>query len=261
MFDKIHQLREKDRHHLKLCNDMCFASGGTEPAFSLGTTFWFEMMAQQELMDTKLGTLPATFDMCHVGGLQLPQHDSFLQKRTEVFTTSRHLFELLNYEFCKKNHVHVPIKGKTKIKGNWVQISSYARAYTAGFARKVARGLREGTLKKEHPLVVDEMILGLEEHEKPDMAPEALQLQKRRRVNAKQPETSLYGKAPTWEAIFRTVGYQTPRVGNFYFDLFLGQVTCSRAEKSKLWLLAGARIDTEQFRPDPALKGILGEKL
>lgn len=49
------------------------------------------------------------------------------------------------------------------------------------------------------------------------MASEALQLQKRRRVYDKQPETSMYGRAPSWEAVFRTVGYQTPRVGNHYF--------------------------------------------
>ena len=65
-------------------------------------------------MDTKLGTLPATFDMCHVGGLQLPHHDGFLQKRTQVFTTSRHLFELLNYQFCKK----FPSKVKPKLRVN-----------------------------------------------------------------------------------------------------------------------------------------------
>lgn len=140
MFDKIHQLREKGRHHLKLCNDMYLHQVGQNRHFHLEQPFSSEMMAQHKFMDTKLGTLPATFDMCHVGGLQFPQHDSFLQKRTEVCTTSRHLLELLNYEFCKKNHVHVPIKGKPKIKGNWVQISSYGRAYTAGFARKVARG-------------------------------------------------------------------------------------------------------------------------
>eukprot|EP00435_Cladocopium_sp_Y103_P043728 s45_g12.t1 len=57
------------------------------------------------------------------------------------------------------------------------------------------------------------MILGLEEHENPEMAPEALRLQKRQRVNAKQPETSLYGKAPSWPDVFRHVGYYTNRVG------------------------------------------------
>eukprot|EP00435_Cladocopium_sp_Y103_P027437 s224_g6.t1 len=54
------------------------------------------------------------------------------------------------------------------------------------------------------------------EHERPEMAQESLQL-KRRRVELKQPETSLYGKAPSWKDIFRTVGYSTSRVGNTYY--------------------------------------------
>ena len=49
------------------------------------------------------------------------------------------------------------------------------------------------------------------------MAQESLQL-KRRRVELKQPETSLYGEAPSWKDIFRTVGYSTPRVGNACFQ-------------------------------------------
>eukprot|EP00435_Cladocopium_sp_Y103_P022581 s1765_g5.t1 len=61
------------------------------------------------------------------------------------------------------------------------------------------------------------MILGLEDHERPEMAQDALQLQKRRRVSLKQPETSLYGKAPSWQDIFRHVGHSTPRVGNAFF--------------------------------------------
>ena len=114
LFDKTHHQREADRHHLKLCNDMCLHQVSHNRHFHLEQPYGSEMMAQPELMDTKLGTLPATFDMCHVGGLQLPHHDGFLQKPTQVFTTSRHLFELLNYQFCKK----FPSKVKPKLRVN-----------------------------------------------------------------------------------------------------------------------------------------------
>ena len=104
------------------------------------------------------------------------------------------------------------------------------------FCQKVARGLEEGTNKKERPLVVEEKISGLEEHEEPEMAPEALQLQKRRRVYAKQPETSFHGKAPMWEDVFRTVGHRTPRVGNFYFgEDVSGMMVLLRWIKGILW--------------------------
>eukprot|EP00435_Cladocopium_sp_Y103_P025644 s3158_g6.t1 len=65
--------------------------------------------------------------------------------------------------------------------------------------------------------MLEELVLGLEDHERPEMAQEALQLQKRRRVSLKQPEQSLYGRAPTWRDVFRQVGYSTPRVGNSYY--------------------------------------------
>ena len=174
-------------------------------------------MDQPGMMDTKLGTLKATSGMCQVGQLKLPQSESYLQKRTQVSTTSRRLFETLHTQRCPKNHDHEHIKGKAKINGKWVNVSSFAKGYTVGFARKIASCICNWGFP-ESPLIVEEMILGLEEHDKPEMAPEALQLQKRRRVTDKQPETSMYGKAPTWEAILRTVGYQTPRVGNFYFE-------------------------------------------
>ena len=131
MFDKIHHLREQDRHHLRLCQE------GHNRHFHLEQPYESEN-AQPELMDAGLGTLPATFDMCHVGGLQLPNHAGFLQKCTQVFTTSRHIFETLNQQFCHRSHSHVPIKGHTKTWGKWVQISRYAKAYTAGFTRKIA---------------------------------------------------------------------------------------------------------------------------
>ena len=73
----------------------------------------------------------------------------------------------------------------------------------------------------ERPLLEEEMIFWLEEkeiHERPELAQECLQLQKRRRVALKQPETSMYGKAPTWRDLFRTAGYETKRVGGQRFE-------------------------------------------
>ena len=92
-------------------------------------------------------------------------------------------------------------------------MSAYAQAFTTVFARCVVGVLLNRDSPKEKPLIEEELLLGLEEHERPEMAQEPLQLQKRRRVGDKQPETSLYGKAPTWKDIFRIAGYETSRVG------------------------------------------------
>lgn len=196
MFEKIQCERQQERCHLQLCNDIYLHQVGLNRHFHLEQPHGSEMMDQPDLSDTKMGTLQATFDMCQVGKLRLPNHEKYLQKKTCVHTTSRRMFEGLHQRVCKGEHGHDHIKGKTKIHGK-----CYAKAYTGVFARQVAKIVCQ-TGTPENPLMVEEMILGLEEHEKPEMASEALQLQKRRRVYDKQPETSMYGRAPTWEAVF-----------------------------------------------------------
>ena len=159
--------RERDRCHLKLCNDLYMHQVGANRHFHLEQPLGSEMIDQPEMTDTKLGTLPATFDMCHVGSLKLPQQESYLQKRTQVFTTSRRMFDTLHSQFCTRSHAHTHIKGKTKIRGKWVNVSSFAKGYTLGFARKVA-GCICCWADPESPLVIEEMILGLEEHDRPE---------------------------------------------------------------------------------------------
>ena len=213
--NKILHERESERVHLQLCNDLYLHQVGQSRHFHLEQPFGSEMIFQNELNEVRLGTLPATFDMCQVGKLRLPQDPRYLQKRTQVFTTSRTMFNRLHQNVCPHAHQHTHIKGQTKIHGTWTNISEYAKRYTPVFSKKIASVLCQ---KGENPLLVDEMILGLEEHERPEMAPEALQLQKRRRLNGKRPESSLYGKAPCWKDIFRQAGHYTPRVGNAYFE-------------------------------------------
>ena len=175
------------------------------------------MIHQPELSDTALGTLPATFDMCQVGQLHLPGSQKFLRKGTQVHTTSRQLWQELHGHRCAHQHEHEPIEGKYKTKDNWENISTFAQNYTGMFGKRVARVLKQECNLRETPLILEEMILGLEEHERPEMAQESFQLRKRRRVCFKQTEEALYGKAPTWERVFQMAGTRTPRVGNGYF--------------------------------------------
>ena len=117
--------------------------------------------------------------------------------------------------YCQGKHEHRQIKGKFQQDGRWMPISAYAQAYTAQFARRVMQVILNSS--GEQPLLVEEMVLGLE-HDRPELAHESLQLQKRRRVELKQPESSLYGKAPSWKDVFRQAGYETPRVGGHRFE-------------------------------------------
>jgi len=214
-FERIQGERQSDRHHLELCNQIYLHQISKGNHFHLEQPRGSEMILQPELQDVRLGTLPMTFDMCQVGQLQMPRTSEFLQKRTQVHTTSRKLFDSFHQNYCQGNHEHQPIKGKFQHNGKWIAISAYAQAYTSQFARRIMQTLLRNP--GEQPLLVEEMILGLE-HERPELAHESLQLQKRRRVELKQPESSLYGKAPAWKDVFRQAGYETPRVGGHRFE-------------------------------------------
>ena len=217
MLDQIMERREADIPHLMLCNQLYLHQVSQSRHYHHEQPQGSEMTAQPELSDMALGTLPATFDMCQVGKLRLPSASGFLRKRTTLNTTCRTLFLNLNTQTCRGDHDHQPIQGKFKHEGSWKTVSHYAQTYTSQFARRVARVLLAESRHRETPLVLEEMVLGLEDHERPEMAQEALQLQKRRRVSLKQPENSLYGKAPTWHDVFRQAGHSTPRVGNAFY--------------------------------------------
>ena len=219
--DQLQKERQSETPHLELCNQIYLHQISHGRHFHLEQPRGSEMICQPSLQDVRLGTLPATFDMCQVGLLQLPSSQDFLQKRTQVFTTSRKFFEQVHEQFCHGTHKHNPIKGKFRHNGVWKSISAYAQAYTAQFARRVVKEILWECQHPERPLLEEEMILGLEEkevHERPELAQECLQLQKRRRVALKQPESSMYGKAPTWKDVFRTAGYETKRVGGQRFE-------------------------------------------
>ena len=63
---KIIHEREHDKQHLVLCNDLYLHQMGEGKLFHLEQPKGSEMMDQRELDDARLGTLPATFDMCRM---------------------------------------------------------------------------------------------------------------------------------------------------------------------------------------------------
>ena len=67
----------------------------------------------------------------------------------------------------------------------WKNVSSYAQAYTTYFARSVAGAILSGRKNPEHPLMLEGLLVGLEDHERPEVAQEAI---KWRRVELEQPD-------------------------------------------------------------------------
>ena len=108
MFDQINLKRKTDGPHLVLCNQLYLHQISESRHFHLEQPRGSEMVLQLELDDVRRGTLPATFDMCRVGKLRMPRSSDFLQKRTQVFTTSRTMFEMLHSQVCLKDHQHTP---------------------------------------------------------------------------------------------------------------------------------------------------------
>ena len=197
-----------------------------------------EMIRQPEIEDVALGTLPATFDQCQVGKLKLSKADKYFRKRTTVFTTSRMLHHTLHGQLCNKQHEHQAIAGTFRRQPEHRQnISAYAAAYTAQFARMVSQILIQKWRILEDRRVLEELLAGFEENpgqkrqiSPRDMATGALEL-KRRRCTGKQETPAAFKRdfqgedgessrkkarigEEVWEDVFRVLSRQTPRVGN-----------------------------------------------
>lgn len=63
-FDRLQGERLQDLNHLRLCNQIYLHQMCQGNHFHLEQPVGSEMIEQEALCDAKLGTLPATFDMC-----------------------------------------------------------------------------------------------------------------------------------------------------------------------------------------------------
>ena len=83
-FEHINSERQSDTTHLELCNQIYLHQISNGRHFHMEQPRGSEMICQPQLQDVRLGTLPATFDMCQVGQLQLPSSKDFLKKSSDV---------------------------------------------------------------------------------------------------------------------------------------------------------------------------------
>ena len=257
--DEMYQKRQNNVVHLELCNEIYLHQVTQGNHVHLEQPSHSCMLKQQELFDLATGTLPAHFDMCTAGKLHLPQSEKFLKKATVVYTTSRHMHEQLHRQNCQHQHEHQSIQGKLKYKHKTMNISAYAAAYTAAFGRQVATAVFKDVVKPQYPLLMDEILVGI--HEKPEMAREVLQDQKRRRYSEKGPPQDIdkgepsssskgvFGKAPSWSQVMKDVSKETPRVGNMVFreEHPLFQIVQRLVPELEIRLMLGCR-GTERLR-------------
>ena len=234
--NKILDGREKQRVHLKLCNEVFLHQMEVCGHFHLEQPQGSEAIDQPEMKDIKEGTLCTVFDMCEVGKLLAPKiqrktsGNNFLRKRTTVFTSSRLFHKAFDHRLCVGNHSHVPIAGKVFHLGRWISLSEYAARYSSGFGRNVARYVACGfcnlpVLWEELSVGdVDESFIGAvmsrkRENISQDVQDEQEPDSKRLRYASKRPPRGEHGCAVNsfWDGIFSQMDPKVPRVGKRVF--------------------------------------------
>ena len=86
-------------------------------------------------------TQSCQFDMCEVGKLQDPVSGYPMKKGMQVLTTHGPLFKELHGKVCQRNHIHQPIEGSTRSKGETMLRTKFTEVYPRKFARLVAKVL------------------------------------------------------------------------------------------------------------------------
>ena len=107
-FEQIYTERQSDLHTLELCNQIYLYQVAHGRHFHMEQPRGSEMIQQPQLQDTRMGTLPATFDMCQVGRLKLPLSEHFLQKRTQVSQQVENCLKESTNNFVQKNMIMTP---------------------------------------------------------------------------------------------------------------------------------------------------------
>ena len=142
MAQKILQARENDVVHLLLCDAIFqFQTWRSNHSHAhLEQPVGSHMMFQEELAAIRQQTWRARCDMCVAGHLRHPTSKEFLQKGTQILTTSRIMKEQLDRLRCKHDHTHTPVAGQVVVpEVGRVNLSQFTELYTRIFAQKVLR--------------------------------------------------------------------------------------------------------------------------
>jgi hypothetical protein len=132
-WQKIKGQQQASRIHLRLCHLIA------KIQISEGRHVHFEnpcsaiTWTQPEKAEFLKMTLPARLDHC-MFGLQHPETDDAMQKKTRVQTSSREMCSALGQRVCEYQHKDTPIAGSCKIQNHRMQVSQCAGFYPRTFA-------------------------------------------------------------------------------------------------------------------------------
>ena len=224
---RIMQDRKDDCVHLLLCDALFQFQQWRNPECHAhleqpdGST----MVYQEELQAVLDQTYRAKCDMCVAGQLKNPITQEPLKKSTQVLTTSKQMFLMLQHLRCTQEHPHGKIEGTIRDSQlGRINLSQFTELYTRQFAQRLARSMiSSGKNGETNPGVPDFVGTVLSQQED-DNHP------KRRRLDDKQTPPAAYLQMYQDEKVTKVMDQAkivAPRVG-------------------KLWLTSGPVVQAVQ---------------
>ena len=234
-FERVYQLQQDQLPHVQLCARLCEHQHKLGKHFHLEQPLGSRMPDLPEFHPIKKRTLRARFHMCRFG-LKIPGTNKFIQKGSQVFSTSSRLQEKLDGKRCLNDHEHQRIEGTLLMHGQRQRISQFCATYCKGFARIIAQEL----CLREHPRVPLQQILVNEDEPPPKRVRFTSDPNKRSRNDSPEPfdpspldavgseSIELNPEPPVleqplpdsdkWTSVFQEVQIHAPRVGNLKFE-------------------------------------------
>ena len=215
---KIMQDRQEDCVHLLLCDALFQFQEWRHPECHahLEQPDGSQMVYQEELQAVLDQAFRAKCDMRAAGQLKNPITGDALKKSTQVLTTSKLMFDMLQHLRCSGNHRHGQIEGTIRDpKLGRINLSQYTELYTRQFAQRLARSMissgRQHETSPENPDFACTASSSIpEDNEDPP---------KRRRLGDKQPPSEAYLQLYRKEKIQKAMEQAkavAPRVGKLW---------------------------------------------
>ena len=124
-------------------------------------------------------------DLCKAGNLKHPTMNKFLQKGTQIFSSSLILARCLEQLKCPRDHEHIPVAGSfLKPNGQRCHVSEDTELYTKTFGLRIAKAMKASRMTSETALRCPPLMFH-SHHQEDDPSDAVEQESKRRRISSK----------------------------------------------------------------------------
>jgi len=194
---KVMLAREGDEVHLQLCEAMFLHQHQMGPAFHfhLEQPVGSDMLYEAPMQSIVECLNRSRCDLCHAGNLKHPASGKYLQKGTQIFSSSLIMSRSLEQLRCPRNHEHDHVAGSfVQNNGQRCLTSEFTELYTKTFGRHLAKAMKASHMTNEKALGCP--LLMFHSHHAERSRPEDVESDvKRRRLNAKTTNPAGYPEA------------------------------------------------------------------